>query len=60
MTDQELKLRNELSRLDGYMDAVRDFGIWKDGIQTIGCRETPIKEIEEEIRLKMKKIRESL
>lgn len=30
---------------NGYAQAVTDFGIWRDGIQTIGCLETPIDEI---------------
>lgn len=30
---------------DGYIQAIKDFGIWKDGVQRIGCLETPIKEI---------------
>jgi len=29
----------------GYSDAVHDFGIWKDGVQRIGCLETPIKKV---------------
>lgn len=30
---------------EGYTEAVKDFGIWKDGVQRIGCLETPIKEV---------------
>lgn len=29
----------------GYTEAVTDYGIWKDGQQTIGCLETPVKEV---------------
>jgi hypothetical protein len=29
----------------GYTEAVHDFGIWKNGVQTIGCLYTPIKEV---------------
>lgn len=28
--------------LRGYCDALLDFGIWKNGTQTIGCLETPV------------------
>lgn len=30
--------------MSGYWRALQDYGIWKDGVQTIGCLETPIKE----------------
>jgi hypothetical protein len=29
----------------GYTEALKDFGIWKNGVQHIGCLETPIKEV---------------
>lgn len=29
----------------GYVDALNDYGIWKDGVQRIGCMETPIKDV---------------
>jgi len=29
----------------GYKQALDHYGIWKDGIQVIGCLETPVKEI---------------
>lgn len=29
----------------GYVAAVLDFGIWRNGQQTIGCQETPVNEI---------------
>lgn len=32
------------SEMLGYWWALCDFGIWKDGVQRIGCLETPIKE----------------
>ena len=31
--------------LKGYIEAVHDFGIWKNGNRTIGCMETPIKKV---------------
>lgn len=31
--------------VQGYTEAVRDFGIYRDGVQRIGCLETPIKEV---------------
>lgn len=31
--------------MKGYVEALSDYGIWKDGVQRIGCLETPIKEI---------------
>jgi len=30
---------------EGYKQALDDYAIWKDGVQVIGCLETPIKEI---------------
>jgi hypothetical protein len=30
--------------LAGYWEALSDFGIWSDGVQYIGCLQTPIKE----------------
>lgn len=38
--------------LKGYWEAIWDFAIWKDGVQKIGCLDTPIKEAME---LKLKK-----
>lgn len=29
----------------GYIEALHDYGIWKSGVQHIGCLETPVKEI---------------
>lgn len=29
----------------GYYQAIDDFGIWGQGVQRIGCLETPIKEV---------------
>ena len=31
--------------LKGYIEAINDFGIWKDGTTTIGCMETPTKKV---------------
>lgn len=45
--DRKLKM----ARAHGYCDALRDYGIWNNGVQTIGCLCTPIKEI---IERKMK------
>ena len=30
---------------EGYIQAISDYGIWKDGIQVIGCMETPVREV---------------
>lgn len=35
----------ELSWVRGYAQAIRDYGIWSNGTQHIGCLETPIKEV---------------
>lgn len=35
----------KLAELRGYIRAVRDFGIWKNGVQTIGCLDTPVKTV---------------
>jgi len=34
----------------GYIRALEDFGIWKDGVQTIGCLNNSVKEIVAEIK----------
>jgi hypothetical protein len=44
-TEEEVNDTRERFYREGYCDAVRDFGIWKDGVQRIGCLETPIKEV---------------
>ena len=31
------------SYLLGYLTAIYDFGVWKDGVQTIGIKQEPIK-----------------
>ena len=33
----------------GYIQAIKDYGIWKNGTQTIGCMETPVKEVIQKI-----------
>lgn len=35
---------------EGYMQAISEYGIWKDGTQVIGCMETSVQEIIESIR----------
>ena len=30
---------------EGYIQAISDYGIWKDGTQVIGCMETPVREV---------------
>lgn len=39
------KAEVERAYRDGYVEALNDFGIWKNGVQHIGCLERPIKEI---------------
>jgi hypothetical protein len=34
---------------EGYKQALRDWSIWKDGVQHIGCMQRSIKEIIEEV-----------
>ena len=29
----------------GYIQAISDYGVWKDGTQVIGCMETPVREV---------------
>ena len=33
----------------GFVRALEEFGIWKDGVRTIGCMQTDIKEIIKEL-----------
>jgi hypothetical protein len=35
---------------EGYMQAISDYGIWKDGTRVIGCMETSVLEIIESIK----------
>lgn len=50
----EAAVMNE-AYLAGYRNALEDFGIWKDGVQRVGCLETPIKEAYEKKRAQMEK-----
>ena len=43
--------------LKGYWEALNDFGIWKDGVQRIGCLENPIKEV---MKVKLEKFNVTL
>ena len=45
MTDKEYNLRSKYHRLEGYAEAINDYGIWKNGEQTIGCMGKRVKEI---------------
>jgi len=40
-------------RCEGYLSAIDDYGIWKNGKQVIGCMEKPVSEISKNIRLHM-------
>ena len=44
-TEEEVNDTRERFYRVGYCDALRDHGIWNNGVQRIGCLETPIKEI---------------
>lgn len=35
----------EISRREGYKEAISNYGIWHNGTQTIGCQQTPVREI---------------
>lgn len=48
--DKSILLYAEYNRLDGYSSAVHDYGVWKDGKQTIGCLQKPVKEIKEKLK----------
>ena len=56
MTNKEYELRAEFHRLEGYCNAINHYGIWKDGIQTIGCMQTFVVDIDK----KLKKQRDNL
>lgn len=36
--------------MDGYEQACLDFGVWRHGVQVIGCLETPVKEVIAKLR----------
>lgn len=47
-SEASIRQIKSISRLyydEGYKKALDDYAIWKDGVQVIGCMETPIKEI---------------
>lgn len=50
---KDLEREKKLSYFEGYEAAVRDFGIWKDGVARIGMFETPIREVIERKRKEM-------
>ena len=52
MTNEMIKLLSEEKKelyFSGYATAIMDYGIWHDGVQTIGCMETEVKVIIEEL-----------
>lgn len=45
MNNAQRARQSEIDYVRGYIRAIRDFGIYHNGTQTIGCLETPTKEI---------------
>ena len=43
-TDREFKLRR-IGFLEGAIEGIRLYAIWKNGEQKVGCLETPLKEV---------------
>ena len=43
--DQHPDYRLEIAYRIGYTDALRNYGIWLDGEQKIGCMNKPLKDI---------------
>lgn len=43
-TDEQITT-NVVWYLRGYWKALNEYGIWNNGVQRIGCLETPIKEV---------------
>lgn len=41
----ELEAQEKFWLKQGWEAGVRDFAIWKDGEQVVGCRQTPLKEV---------------
>lgn len=41
----QMTTKSNKAFFEGYREAVTDFGIYRDGVQVIGCLETPIKEV---------------
>ena len=48
--DQYEDYRLEIAYRIGYADAVRNYAIWKNGEQVVGCRETPLKTVMAEFK----------
>jgi len=55
---EEAAMKGELTKeqaiATGYIRAIEDFGIWKDGRQTIGCMNNSVKELRAAIREEFK------
>lgn len=55
---EESSMKGELTKeqaiATGYIRAIEDFGIWKDGTQTIGCMNNSVKELRAAIREEFK------
>jgi len=46
VTDNEQRI---LGRVEGFISAIRWYGIWKDGFQTIGCQEHDVSKLTDNI-----------
>lgn len=46
--------REGLLYVKGFIAALECYGIWRDGVQVIGCMETPVKEVKEIMRKQLK------
>jgi len=43
--EEALNDAEKRGKLGGYIKAVTDYGIWSNGVQYIGCMETPISKV---------------
>jgi len=48
--DRKSELLAEYHRLEGYSNAIHDYGIWNSGKQTIGCQGRPVREIDQKLQ----------
>lgn len=47
--EEDIEIAKQCAWARGYIQAIRDYGIWNNGSQTIGCLDKPIKEIIKEV-----------
>lgn len=45
MIEHELNVKERIAFLNGVMEGIILYAIWKDGTQVVGCMQKPLKEV---------------